>query len=194
MGSLRSPPSMCAGAGVLSDRHCSQKALSALSSSCFLWGFQGAGGAGVQGTVQLQTRSVCVQARQAYIIISPRGTVWHLIAGCSMGRKPAAVSHVRPHIGCVVAAKDSAVCMLTPDPETLTSRHHPEQALNVYRALLERRQCIDFSQIPPSNGSTSPASRGAAAAVEAAAIQGLVPELGRLRGLLHREDLSQPQV
>ena len=68
------------------------------------------------------------------------------------------------------------------------------QALNVYRALLERRQCIDFSQIPMSNGSTSPASRGAAAAMEAAAIQGLIPSLERLRDLLQSGDLSEPQV
>ena len=68
------------------------------------------------------------------------------------------------------------------------------QALNVYRALLERRQCIDFSQIPMSNGSTSPASRGAAAAMEAAAIQGLIPSLERLRDLLQSGNLSQPQV
>ena len=64
----------------------------------------------------------------------------------------------------------------------------------MYRALLERRQCIDFSQIPSSNGSASPASRGAAAAVEAAAIQALVPEMGRLRSLLQRDDLSPSQV
>ena len=68
------------------------------------------------------------------------------------------------------------------------------QALNVYRALLERRQCLEAAEQLPAPGITSPVSRGAAAEQEVATVQGLLPPLPRLAELLETRDVSACQV
>ena len=68
------------------------------------------------------------------------------------------------------------------------------QALNVYIALLDRRQVADHGGGLPGAGSASPASRAAAVVLEDQAVAGLAPHTAQLADLLSLDAFSQTQV
>lgn len=72
--------------------------------------------------------------------------------------------------------------------------HAAGQALNVYIALLDRRQLAEHGGGLPGAGSASPASRAAAVVLEDQAVAGLAPHAAKLAELLSVIDCTRTQV